>query len=259
MIPFFIRESLDLGPITVQVWGVCVAAGIFAALAFASRIIKKQALSPDLFFDVALVALVSAFIGARLFHVAFYEWSFYAQFPGEILQVWHGGMSSLGGFVGAGVGAALYLRLKKISWSMFVPYADIGVWCLWLGWGIGRIGCFLIHDHPGTLSHFVLAVQYPGGARHDLGLYESLLGFGLFIGCTLLFPKLSQKGSGRLAAGSIAAYAVARFGLDFWRVNDVRYGYLTPAQWGMIAVVFVLTARQVFSKLPPLQGKGQEK
>src|SRR5204862_179026 len=59
------------------------------------------------------------------------------------------------------------------------------------GWMVARLGCFSVHDHPGVLTSFPLAVQFPGGARHDLGLYDAIA----------------------LAAISLVLYAVDRRGL----------------------------------------------
>jgi phosphatidylglycerol:prolipoprotein diacylglycerol transferase len=135
---------------------------------------------------------------------------------------------------------------------------DVAAVSLWLGWGIGRIGCFLIHDHPGTLTHFVGGVQFPGGVRHDLGLYESLVGFALFLLSMLLFKRLVRRRWGLVTLVSVTLYAIARFFLDFLRATDIasadaRYASLTPAQWGMIVLVTaslsVLTA-SFFGKKP---------
>src|SRR3989338_4760091 len=94
---------------------------------------------------------------------------------------------------------------------------------LWLGWGIGRIGCFLTHLHPGKLTNFFLAVNYPGGARFDLGLYESIIGFALFAVSAVMFKRLVKKRWGDVALYSAATYAVIRFFLDFLRVTPLEY------------------------------------
>jgi phosphatidylglycerol:prolipoprotein diacylglycerol transferase len=246
MIPYFSFTILPLGPLVIQVWGLMVALGILCGIFLSSRIIKKYGLSADVFFDLALWCLVGGIFGARFFHVFFYDFSFYQKNIAEIIAIWHGGMSSLGGFIGALSAAGLFSLKKKLNIKNFLPYLDIGALGLWIGWGIGRIGCFLIHDHPGTLSHFVLAVKYPGGARHDLGLYDSLLGFGIFFLFFILYKtKVIKIGSGILIRWSVFAYAAVRFFLDFLRAtdlagSDVRYLYLTPAQWGMLAVVLGL-------------------
>ncbi len=199
MIPYFQFTHFNIGPIAIQVWGLCVAIGIIAAVTLMHKMAKKYVLSPDVVVDMALWILVAAFLGARFFHVVFYEPEYYVRFPLDIIKVWQGGLSSLGGFIGAVAGVWLFAKKRKFSWHELLPYFDITALGLWLGWGFGRIGCFLIHDHPGRLSNFMLAVQYPGGARFDLGLLESILGFLLFTLYSLLFATLVKKHRGLTA------------------------------------------------------------
>lgn len=247
MIPFFQFELIYLGPITIYVWGIFVALGIIAGITFAYFFSKKYLLSGEVILDMAIWMLLGGFIMARVFHVLFYNPVYFVENPVEIIKVWHGGASSLGGFVGAGVSLWLFAKKRRFSFKELLPYFDIGALGFWLGWGVGRIGCFLIHDHPGTLTHFVLGVKFPDGTRFDLGLLESILGFILFIVFYLLFKKLIKIRFGLVAAYSIASYAVGRFLLDFLRAapdfpgGDVRYLVLTPAQWGMLAVLAGLT------------------
>ena len=54
-------------------------------------------------------------------------------------------------------------------------YADVVASAFPMSWVFGRTGCTIAHDHPGMLSDAWFAVQYPGGGRFDLGLYEMLL------------------------------------------------------------------------------------
>jgi phosphatidylglycerol:prolipoprotein diacylglycerol transferase len=261
MIPFFKFELIYLGPITIYVWGVFVALGIIAGITFAYFFSKKYLLSSDVILDMAIWMLLGAFIMARIFHVLFYNPVYFVENPVEIIKVWHGGASSLGGFVGAALSLWLFAKKRKFSLKELLPYSDIGVLGLWLGWGIGRLGCFLIHDHPGTLTHFVLGVKYPDGIRFDLGLMESIFSFILFIIFYLLFKKLIKIRFGLVTVYSVAGYAVARFFLDFLRAKsdfpggDVRYLSLTPAQWGMLAILAGLTSVFVLGKMKQKNGE----
>lgn len=254
MIPYFQYNAIIIGPITIQVWGLMVALGIVAATIFTQWLAKKYFLSPEVVLDLTLWCLVPAFIFARLFHVVFYNLDYFLLNPSEVLAVWRGGASSFGGFIGALLGLWLFAKRRQFSWKEFVPYCDIAALGLWLGWGIGRIGCFLIHDHPGTLSHFLLSVNYPGGARHDLGFYESILGFVLFTIFAIFFKRLVKIRWGLVATLSSLGYAVARFLLDFLRASDLpesdtRFTHLTPAQWGMLLIISALTLSLISGKL----------
>jgi phosphatidylglycerol:prolipoprotein diacylglycerol transferase len=92
-----------------------------------------------------------------------------------------------------------------------------------------------VHDHPGVLTQFPLAVAFPGGARHDLGLYDALVLGAL----SLLLYALSRRRllEGRLLPLLAVLYSLVRFGLDFlragtdWPYSDARYFGLTPAQY----------------------------
>lgn len=254
MIPYFQYNAFQIGPIVIQVWGLMVALGIMAAVLLMDQLAKKLVLSREVLLDLAIWILVSGFIFARVFHVVFYNLDFYLRYPAEAIAFWHGGASSLGGLFGAALAVYLFAKARKFSWPELAPYLDITAFSLWLGWGIGRLGCFLIHDHPGKLASFFLAVNFPAGARHDLGLYDSLLAFGIFIIFALLFRRLIRQRWGLISGLSLAVYAVVRFFLDFLRAadleqSDVRYFSLTPAQWGMAALILALTGALVYGRV----------
>jgi phosphatidylglycerol---prolipoprotein diacylglyceryl transferase len=246
MIPYFSFSVIHLGPVTLQVWGIFVSLGIAAAVLWSYFSAKKHGLSGDAVLDMAIGVIFSGFVMARVFFVLFYYPEYFWAHPFDVFKIWQGGASSLGGFIGAGLAFWFYAKIKKLRWNDLLPYFDVIAPGFWLGWGIGRLGCFMIHDHIGRLSGSFLAVNFPSGARYDLGLLESILGFILFVFSILLFKKMAAKMPGLVAGATIAVYAVIRFGLDFLRASDLqnsdaRYFYLTPAQWGMLVVLAGLT------------------
>src|SRR5262249_13818400 len=108
------------------------------------------------------------------------------------------------------------------------------------GWAVARLGCFAVHDHPGVLTDFFLAVKFPEGARHDLGLYDAPWVFAI----TGILYAFRPGGvlQGRLLPFFGIRYAVVRFGFDFLRAydlsyRDARYGGLTPAQYACFGLV----------------------
>jgi phosphatidylglycerol:prolipoprotein diacylglycerol transferase len=238
MIPWFRFTYIPLGPVHIQVWGLMVATGLVVATLVGMRESRRRGLDPEIFFDFVTWIMIAALIVARLAYCYAYAPAIYLADPLRVFKVWEGGMSSIGGFVGAAIGAALFVRQRHVKFS---EYADVACYVLPLGYGIGRIGCFLIHDHPGTLSHSLLAVKYPGGARLDCGLLLSITGFGLFAIFYALNRRRIKDGrtEGDFLPLFMVLYGVIRFALDFLRAtdlpgSDVRYGGLTPAQYGCI-------------------------
>lgn len=242
MIPYIQLISFHIGPLTIYVWGVFVALGIVAGTAVAARLAKQRGQNPKLLWDLATSAALAGIIGGRLFHVIFYDPGAYIAAPWSIFALWDGGISITGSMIGAV--AALIIELKRRKLDL-VAHLDTVAYGAPLAYGIGRIGCFLIHDHPGTLTHFLLGVRYPDGSiRHDLGFYEALNGFGMFLLFLVLryyaFPPAgggttAEGGQGGrspvYAIGFLLWYGLARFLLDFLRVADARYLGLTPAQY----------------------------
>ena len=107
-------------------------------------------------------------------------WGYYETHLAEIIRIDKGGLSSFGGFIGAAAAFLWYMRRYNFdTWR----YADVLMYAWPFGHGIGRIGCFLVHMHPGRLSGAPWAVAYPGGSRLDMGLIESamLLSYGMIM------------------------------------------------------------------------------
>jgi len=89
-------------------------------------------------------------------------------------------------------------------------------------------------------SNLWLAVQYPGGGRFDLGLYEMLFAVLVTIGAVLVARR--PRPAGFFLGYIMLSYAPTRFAFDFLRAvpgdvigADPRYLMLTPAQWACIA------------------------
>lgn len=226
MIPWIESHTFSILGITFQTWGTFVAAGYALGTYLSWKRAKEKGLDPNRILDLAFWIFVAAFIGARAFHVAFYDPGYYFEHPFDAIDPRLPGFSMFGGFIGAAVVFFWYMHRHALD---VIAYADAAVWGLPWGCGVGRIGCFLIHDHPGTLTNFVLGVKYPDGTRHDLGLYLSLIGFAT--GGLFLWFNRKQRQPGFWFGAYMAVEGISRFGLDFLRIADARYFGLTPTQY----------------------------
>lgn len=234
LIPWFTLPDLTLGPITIQSFGVLSALGILAAVQLTARAARELGKDPQVVRDFMVVGVLSGVVVGHLVHLFLYHPEELS--PLQILKIWDG-LSSMGGLAGGVLAAVVWFRRRRIR---IAEYGDAFALGMAPGWGIARVGCFTVHDHPGLRSDFFLAVDFPGGPRHDLGLYEAILLFAL----GALLWTLHRRGAlrGRLLALLAVLYGAARLGLDFLRAGDViyadrRYAGLTPAQYVAIALV----------------------
>lgn len=99
-------------------------------------------------------------------------------------------------------------------------------------------------------------MDFPGGARHDLGLYEAML---LFAIAALLYSLRNRAVlRGKLMAVLGLVYGAGRFLLDFLRARpgDVPYADgrqlgLTFAQWFCFGLVTYAVVRLGAARSPP--------
>ncbi len=233
MIPYFEFSSIPIGPINIQVWGLFVALGFLFGALVAAKMVRRRGDDPKIIWDLLGWMILAGLIGGRLGHVLLYDLGYYLDQPLEIFAIWHGGLSVFGGFIACVLIGWWYLRKKQVDgWR----YADSAIFGLPFGLAIGRIGCFLIHDHPGTVTDFFLGVEYPDGLiHHDHGLYLAINGLALAI--IFLWITRKRRSVGTYIAVFSIWYGAVRFGLDFYRLNDVRYALLTPAQYLSVALV----------------------
>ena len=229
MIPYFELPSLHLGPFTIQAFGIFAALGVYLAVRLAARAAAQRGLDPKPIVDFAVWGVLAGVVVGHLVHLVLYHPEELRE-PIRILQLWEG-LSSFGGLLGGVLAAAVFFRTRGLR---FHDYADALALGVAPGWAVARIGCFVVHDHPGVRTGFPLAVAFPGGARHDLGLYDAIVLFA--IAGVLAWLARHRLLQGRLMAVLAALYGVARFLLDFLRAGDVaypdaRYLGLTPAQY----------------------------
>ena len=241
MIPFYQWTTISLGPITIQVWGLFVALGMLISIIIGWKRAKRLGVNPEQLLDLSMYMIVIGMIFARVFHIVFYEPSFYLSSPVEIFKVWNGGFSSFGGLFGAIIGFSWYIKSRKIEKKNIWSWADQIVFASLFGWMVARVGCSSIHDHLGKLSDSFLAVNFPGGSRLDMGIMEII--FLVPLALVFYFTRNKKLFSGFYFLSVLVYYGALRFALDFFRATDIahadtRYLGLTPAQYfGMVAFV----------------------
>ena len=225
MIPYVEVHPITLGGLVIHPFGILVATGCVIGFFVTRWHGKTRGLDPQEFEFLALWTLSCGFALAHVVALAAYN-------PEEMLNnpwllfKFKVGISSFGGFYGGALAGIVYLRLNKLS---VIDYGEAAVIGLTVGMFFGRLGCSLVHDHPGRHTDFFLAVRYPDGPRHDLGFYEWLLTIAIL--AVIFFLRRRNPPAGVILGTVCLIYAPVRFGLDFLRVADRLYFGLTPGQY----------------------------
>ncbi|MEM7608553.1 MAG: prolipoprotein diacylglyceryl transferase family protein [Myxococcota bacterium] len=253
--------------VPIQPFGILVATGVILGTRLAEAYAKSLGIDPYHLADFATHAVFTGFVFAMLLNAIFYETEDFLRFlssPSGNLK-WFG-LSSYGGFIGAMVGIYIWRKRRGLpAW----PLSDAVAFGFPLGWMFGRTGCFVVHDHPGKVTDFFLAVDnyYEAGQpRHDLGFYEILYA-AVIMGIFLLIRKkwpVTRDENGTAKGGRPMGlfvglmpllYTPGRFFLDTLRATDLssadkRYLGLTPAQYASIGMLImaVVLLRRAFTK-----------
>lgn len=139
-----------------------------AALLWVTRRSGLYQLPKKKVLDLSFLLMVSAFLGGRLMHVFYENFSFYRANPFRIFYIWEGGFVYYGGMVLATCTALIYLHL--IHAPKKGDYFDTFAPVLAFTYGFGRIGCFLAGCCYGKTCDYAWAVAQ----RHPTQLYAFL-------------------------------------------------------------------------------------
>jgi phosphatidylglycerol:prolipoprotein diacylglycerol transferase len=267
MIPYIHIPDFHIGPLPLHPFGMLVATGVLVGTAVTTR--RARFLGYDLIALNSFVTwmLVSGFVLSHMLDMIFYHWDEVVRRPYSILLIWEG-LSSFGGFVGAFIGIVLWkyfiiennVPRRRARPYPILPFADLVLSVFPLAWVFGRSGCASVHDHIGARAPAGtwVAVTKPFNSqdmattkigfielihghdlRFDLGLLELL--FTIVLAACFAMTWRRKLPVGTYVIASALAYAPVRFAMDFLRIpesegGDTRYGGLTPAQYGCLAL-----------------------
>jgi phosphatidylglycerol---prolipoprotein diacylglyceryl transferase len=152
--------ELPIIHITVKSYGLLMVIGFLFAVMLMRHASRRAGENPDHITNVALYALISGVIGARIFYVVHH----YHQFAGDffsVFAVWQGGLELLGGVLMAIAVVFVYVLAYKLPLRSYFDILAIG---LMLGLAFGRIGCLLNGCCFGRPADVPWAVEFPYGS-----------------------------------------------------------------------------------------------
>jgi phosphatidylglycerol:prolipoprotein diacylglycerol transferase len=162
--------------------------------------------------DTALVAMIAAFVGARLFHVVYENPEIYRENPWAIFYFWNGGFVFYGGALMTALCGWLFLYRQQAQVS---AYFDLFTPVCSLGYAIGRWACFLAGCCYGKTCHLPWAVE----GRHPTQLYASFWEFGVLL--ILLGLEKKNHKPGKIFFLWLILHAAGRILMETYR-DDFR-------------------------------------
>ncbi|HEX2064071.1 MAG TPA: prolipoprotein diacylglyceryl transferase, partial [Acidimicrobiales bacterium] len=254
--------DIELGPLSISPHGLGIALGFVAGARLMLPEAARKGISEDDVYPLLVRAAIGSIIGARLAYVVNHLNDYDSAV--DVLKVWQGGISLLGGFFGAILLALPEMRRRGIS---FWKQMDASAPGMALGVVIGRIGDLVVGDHLGKVTSLPFGYRcppahvdtaspcLPGTVVHQTALYDLVLTAVLL--AVLLFLRRRPRYDGFLIILFALWYGLQRIGEDFLR-EDVRHLGLTGSQITSVVTVAVCAAWLLFGRRTPRWGRWDE-
>ncbi len=211
---------------TIVWYGIIVTCGIIAGFLYVMYRSKYECIKGDDVLDVAILIIISAMIGARLYYVIM-NLDHYNTFL-DVIAIWNGGIAIYGGIIGGALAAFIVSKVKKLKstklYDMIVP----GVM---LGQVIGRWGNFVNAEAFGTETSLPwrMGIHKTGSFVYDFPvyvhptfLYESVWNAIGFILINLFYKK--KKYDGQIFLLYIVWYGFGRMFIEGLRTDSLMIG-----------------------------------
>jgi phosphatidylglycerol---prolipoprotein diacylglyceryl transferase len=243
--PSFDPVAVAIGPFAVRWYALAYIAGIVLGWLYARKILSTEKfwggtapVSVPQYDDFVLWVTLGIILGGRIGYVLFYNFGYFAQHPLEMFQLWNGGMSFHGGFLGCVAAVLLF------GWRNRVPVLSLGdvTGAVGpIGLLLGRLANFINSELWGRTTDLPWAFVFPTGGplpRHPSQLYEGALeGLLLLAVLTLMVRRGALRRPGLIVGTFAIGYGLARIFSEFFREPDPQLGFL----WGGLTMGMLLS------------------
>jgi phosphatidylglycerol:prolipoprotein diacylglycerol transferase len=175
--------------------------------------------------------------------------SYYTQRPGQVLAIWHGGLSSFGGLLFA-VPIGIVLTHRRCPELPIGRALDIIAPVLLASWALGRLlGPQLMVAGGGHPTHQWFGMYYAGqaGRRLPVPIFQALEDFIVFLVLIFIERRLEHWPDGSVRSGypsgTVIGTAMALWGIEraldehLWLGEDGRLGSILVQIAGVALVV----------------------
>jgi phosphatidylglycerol---prolipoprotein diacylglyceryl transferase len=243
--PSFDPVLISFGPFAIRWYALAYIVGILGGWLYARALVRSPTpwggpapLTVTDYDDFVLWVTLGIILGGRTGYVLFYNPGYFIEHPAEVVQLWKGGMSFHGGFVGCVVAVIWFARHRKIP---FLSLGDVTCAVAPIGLFLGRLANFVNGELWGRPSDVPWAMVFPNGGplpRHPSQLYEATLeGVVLLIVLALFIRAGALRRPGTIIGVFALGYGAARLFCEFFREPDAQLGFL----WGGLTMGMLLS------------------
>lgn len=252
MFPHIIKS----GDFVIPTFFFMVMVGVLVTTFYLYFRAPKLGFSQVVVLDLGIFGAIFGILGARLFHVIFEAWWFYAENFLRFFEFWRGGFVSFGAYIGGTMAVLVYLRLRRLP---ILKYADfvataipfmilfIRLGCLGAGCCYGKPTDFFIHlvfNNPASDA----GSKFPGISLHATQLYD--MANGIFIFFVLSWRYARKKFDGEVALLLFILYPLIRGMIEFLRGDADRgvyfNGHVSTGQIAGSIFIFVAVALYIY-------------
>lgn len=260
--------------LAIYSYGFMLVVAFYTCFYLLQKQFKRIGKDVKLASDIVFVAAVGGIVGSKIYYLIE---NFSRVLEDPIGMIFSGsGLVFLGGLMGGTLGVTWVIQKQNLNW---LKMSDIVAPLLILGYGIGRIGCFLVGDDYGIPTHSFLGITFENGLPPTtyqsfqfnypwislegfepglLSVYPTQLmetGIALIIFGYLWSRRTKIRYDGQLFFTYLMLAGLERFFIEFIRTNVKYIAGLTGSQvisifMILIGVYFLRFNRQVHVPQP---------
>ena len=224
-IPSPADNAIEIGPLTLRLYGALIALGVVAAVVITQRRWAARGHDPDQIMTVAMWAVPFGVVGARLYHVITDNERFRGNWL-EALEVWSGGLGIWGAISGGALGAVIAARRHDMP---MLELADAVAPGLLVAQAIGRLGNWFNQELFGRPTDLPWGLEIDPENRpaeyadvetfHPTFLYEALWNLGLAALLVFVAPRVLRLRPGSVFALYVVGYTFGRLWIELVRID----------------------------------------
>ncbi|MDO5702899.1 MAG: prolipoprotein diacylglyceryl transferase [Lachnospiraceae bacterium] len=234
-----VGKTFSIMGFEITYYGVMIAIGMILGVSAVMWRARESGQDPDTYLDIAVITLVSAVVGARIYYVLF-SWDSYKDDLISVFNIREGGLAIYGGLIGGAVAIYVLSRMKGIPFARILDTCVIGVP---IGQILGRWGNFFNREAFGGYTDSLFAMQLPVSAVrsseitaqmwdnvvvrdgvkfiqvHPTFIYEGM--WNCLVLIMLLVMRKRTKFEGELFLLYLAGYGTGRFFIEMLRTDQL--------------------------------------